>query len=217
MAQQSTAMANLFDAMLAINRTYLDYWTQFWGTQSRALVPFSPSYMAGQGGYTSRQEGDQQVVAVGEESLDVSTRRVYGAQTRVRRVVQTVPVERRVELRDETIVVERRPQVGDVADDEALAEHEYVMSESREVPVVNKQRRLREVVVLRRESTPRVEIVREVVRRADVQIEQPDRTLVVMAHDGGEGQQQNPSQFRSDADRDADRGDDSKSQQEQQG
>jgi stress response protein YsnF len=210
-------MASLFDAMLAMNRTYVDFWTQLWSSQSRALVPLDQRYMTS---YTTRQDGDQQVIAVGEESLDVSTRRVYGAQTRVRRVVEAVPVERRVELHDETITVERRPHVGEATDDEALAEHEYIMSESREVPVVSKQRRLKEVVVLRKHSTPRVEIVRDVVRRADVQIEQPERTLVVMAQDESQGQQgtmgRTSGQYGG-ANRDAERGEDGKSQQEQQG
>lgn len=127
----------------------------------------------------SHVHNGEQVISIGEESFDVSTRRIVGGTTRVRRVVRERPVERHIELHDESVVVERQAPNGQSADIESLVEREYAMSDSREVPVVTKQFRLRGQVVLRKETNNRVEVVRDVVRYADVEVEQPQRMPVV--------------------------------------
>lgn len=199
MAYEGTGFPNVFDTLLTMQRNYLDLWARAWSLPGRELVPYSPQ--GSQGSYTAASQSGQQVISVGEERLDVSTRRVYGAATRVKRVVRTKPVERRVELQDETIVVERRRAPDEAAGDDSLTEQDFVMNESREVPVVNKQRRMREVVVLRKQPFNRVEVIREMVREADVEIEQPSRTMVVVAQDETEERQQREQDQRRDADK----------------
>ena len=187
---------NVFDTFLTIQRNYFDFWARAWNVPGRELGPYQSSGQS----YAQTGEKDQQVIPVGEETLDVSTRRVYGAATRVRRVVRTKPVERRVDLQDETIIVERRAPISEAADD-ALAEREFVMNESREVPVVNKHNRVREVVVLRKERYHRMEVIRDIVRQADVEIEQPNRTMVVVAEDQSQPtEQRRESEQRRDKD-----------------
>jgi len=166
---------SIFDAMLATQRTYLDFWTRAFGATTRELVPQSRDLVP----YSNVQPQDQQTISVGEEWLDVSTRQVFGPTTRVRRVVHTSPVERRVDLRDETIIVERRQANGETGDD-ALSERDYVMSDTYEVPVVNKRTRLREVVILRKEIRNRSQVIRDSGRHADVQVEQPQRVPVMV-------------------------------------
>jgi hypothetical protein len=97
-----------------------------------------------------------------------------------------MPVERRVELHDETITVERRPASGKVAEHDALVKREYVMIDTREIPVVTKETHLREELVIRKERTGRVEVIRDTVRQADVEVMQPQRMPMVVALGNGE-------------------------------
>jgi hypothetical protein len=121
------------------------------------------------------------LAARGEEVLNVEARRVIGNTTRVRRFVVEQPVERRVVLRDERVVVERRrPVVTDEAGD-TLTEKTVEATETTEVPVVWKGVRLKEEVVLRLETSERTETVRETVRRDEVEIEQPRRAATAPA------------------------------------
>jgi stress response protein YsnF len=123
----------------------------------------------------------EEVIPLGEEVLNVEARRVIGNTTRVRRFVVEQPVERRVVLRDERVVVERRrPVVTDEAGD-TLTEKTVEATETTEVPVVWKGVRLKEEVVLRLEASERTEIVRETVRRDEVEIEQPRRAATAAA------------------------------------
>lgn len=188
----------MFTAQLDFQRRYFEFWRDM--TQAmvlpmrstrRDLVP------------TMEQTAREQVVALGEEVLDVSTRRVAGNATRVRRVVKEIPVERHVEMHDETIIVERRPANGQQAGDDAVAEREWVMIDTREIPVVSKHVKLREELVLRREETGRVEIIRDTLRKADADIVQPQRVPMVIAsdesgerqrHDGGSSQHEKREQ-----------------------
>ena len=182
--------------MFAAHRAYLDMCAQM----TRAMGPMSvrPSQLRSARQFDVGQREQvvgqreqvvgqrEQVVGIGVESLNVGTRRISGEATRVRRVVRDMPVERRVELHDETITVERRPANGKVADHDALVEREYVMIDTREIPVVTKETHLREELVIRKERTGRVEVIRDTVRQADVEVMQPQRMPMVVAIGNGE-------------------------------
>ena len=189
MTYLSTNTPNMFDMMFAAHRAYFDMFAQM----TRAMGPMSvrPSQLrsARQSDVGQREQvvgQREQVVGIGVESLNVGTRRISGEATRVRRVVRDMPVERRVELHDETITVERRPANGKVADHDALVEREYVMIDTREIPVVTKETHLREELVIRKERTGRVEVIRDTVRQADVEVMQPQRMPMVVALGDGE-------------------------------
>ena len=181
----------LFTTQLDAQRRYFGLWRDM--TQALLL----PARSMRRDLVPTIDQTREQVVALGEEVLDVSTRRVSGNATRVRRVVKEVPVERHVEVHDETIIVERRPANGQQAGDDAVSEREWVMIDSREIPVVSKHVKLREELVLRRQQTGRVEIIRDTLRHADADIVQPQRVPMVIApdesgerqrHDGGSSQ-----------------------------
>ena len=123
--------------------------------------------------------GDVEVIPVGEETLNVGTRRVAGETTRVRRLVVETPVEQDVALREERVVVERRRPTGAAssATQGILTETAIEMSDSFEVAEVWKSVRVTEEVVLRREVTERHETVRDTVRRDEVVVEQARRRL----------------------------------------
>ena len=180
----SNAWMPLFTTQLDAQRRYFEFWRDM--TQAMLLPMRSTRRDLVR---TTEQTAREEVVALGEEVLDVSTRRVLGNATRVRRVVKEIPVERHVEMHDETIIVERRPANGQQAGDDAIAEREWVMIDSREIPVVSKHVKLREELVLRRQETGRVEIIRDTLRQADADVVQPQRVpMVIATDDGGERQ-----------------------------
>ena len=79
-------------------------------------------------------------------------------------------------LNDEKVIVERRKPVTDAATGETLTEVTVEMIETSEVPVVGKDVKVREEVVVRRERTSRVETVRDTVRRDEIEITRADES-----------------------------------------
>lgn len=126
-----------------------------------------------------------EVIPVGEETLNVGTRRVAGETTRVRRTVVETPVEQGISLREERVVVERRKPTGaaSTATQAILTDTAIEMSDSFEVVDVWKSVRVTEEVVLRREVTERHETVRDIVRRDEVVVEQARRAVPAPRHE----------------------------------
>lgn len=111
------------------------------------------------------------VISVGEERLNVATHTIQGETTRIRRRVVAQPVEQQVTLRDETVVMERRPATGTDPKPNVLTETIVEMSDSHQVSTVWKSVHVAEEVVLRKQVTERIEKVRETVRRDIVDVE----------------------------------------------
>lgn len=119
--------------------------------------------------------GMEEVIPLGEEVLEVSKRTENRGTARIHRYVVETPVEERVTLQSERVVVERRRPVSDKVTGEILTEVTVEVVETAEVPVIEKRARLREEVVVRTERSQHVETVRETVRRDEVEIQQPSR------------------------------------------
>jgi hypothetical protein len=125
-------------------------------------------------------EGEQ-VIPVVKEELAVG-KRASERRYRIRTYVVETPIEEPVTLRDERVVVERRPASGEVpSSPDALREREFEVTERHEEPVVEKRAREVEEVVVRREANERVETVRDTVRETKVDVDkQPaDRNVDV--------------------------------------
>jgi stress response protein YsnF len=120
----------------------------------------------------------ERVIQLAEEVLNVEARKVPGKTTQVRRFVIEAPVERKVTLHDERVVVERRKPTFTNEAADTLSEKTVEATETSETPVIWKGVRVREEVVLRLESSERVETVRDTVRRDEVDIQQPSRAMV---------------------------------------
>ena len=114
---------------------------------------------------------DEDTIRLAEENLSVGKRSVSGGTTRVRRYVVETPVEERVALQGEKVVVDRRPVTGGQPVAE-FTDKTIEMTEVNEEPVVSKTARVTEEVTLYKEATDRVETVRDTVRRDEVEIEQ---------------------------------------------
>lgn len=111
-------------------------------------------------------------VPVVEEELEVGKRTVERGGVRVRRYVVERPVEAEVQLRDETIDVERRPATGaEPAGEGAFKEQTFDVRERDEEAVVAKTPRVKEEVVVRKDVQEKTATVRDKVRRAEVEVE----------------------------------------------
>ncbi len=115
-----------------------------------------------------------EVIALGEETLNVEVRRVQGDTVRVRRVVVETPMEKQVVLHEEKVIVERRKPTNAITTQDTLTEKAVEMTDSFEVVDAWKSVRLVEEVVLRKEVTTRTETVRDTVRRDEIKIERPN-------------------------------------------
>jgi uncharacterized protein (TIGR02271 family) len=109
-----------------------------------------------------------------EETLHVETRRTErSGGVRVYSHVTEQPVEREVRLRDERVTVERRPvdRPATERDFAAFKEGTVEMTETREEPVVTKEARVVEEVVIDKDVREHTERVRDTVRRTEVEVE----------------------------------------------
>lgn len=177
--RSQVSMFPMMDMMFAMQRAYLETLTQTTQLPILATQSFAGIFSNANG--RSSEHFDEAVIGIGEETLDVSTRRIEGARTRIRRVVHTMPVERRLELQDETVVVERREVRKDAAPQDVLTESDYELVDTKEIPVVRKGVRLLEEVVLRKEKTGRIEMIRDTLRKSEAKVEQPNRMQMVLA------------------------------------
>ncbi len=138
----------------------------------QSFSSYSPTSDTRITGRMPQQANGIQVIPVGEERLNVATRTVQGETTRIRRRVVTQPVEQQVTLRDEKVVIERRPATpGANPKPDVLTETIIEMSDSTQVPTVWKSLHVAEEVVLRKQVTERTEKVRETVRHDVVDVE----------------------------------------------
>ena len=118
----------------------------------------------------SEEEGEE-VIPLAEEELRVGKRLVNRGTTRIRRYVVETPVEKTVSLHDERAVVERRRPVTDEATGDHFTEKTLEVTETSEVPTVEKSARLKEEVAIRREGREREEVVEDTVRREEIDVE----------------------------------------------
>ena len=112
-------------------------------------------------------------VPVVEETLQVGTRQVRRGGVRLYTRVTERPVEETVRLRDETVHVERRPVDRPATEADFAAAHERTVevTETDEEPVVRRQARVVEEVVVSKAAEEHTETVRDTVRRTEVEVE----------------------------------------------
>jgi uncharacterized protein (TIGR02271 family) len=133
--------------------------------------------MSGSAGMEGRRENEA-VIPVAEERLRVGKRDVEGGRVRVRSYVVEEPVREDVQLRREHVDIERRPvdrPLGSAED--AFRDRTVELTEHAEEPVVQKEARIREEVVLRKDVDSRTETVSDTVRRTEVEVEDERRRL----------------------------------------
>ncbi|QJE71988.1 YsnF/AvaK domain-containing protein [Aerophototrophica crusticola] len=126
------------------------------------------------GSTTSRTTatGEEHIPVV-EESLAVGKRAVERGQVRIHSRVVETPVEETVNLRDESVHVERRTvsDASGVVPEDAFRERTVEFTETDEEAVVSKQARLTGEVVVSKDVETREEVVRDTVRKTEVEVE----------------------------------------------
>lgn len=131
-------------------------------------------------GVTRAANEGETVLPVIEEQLRLGKRTVEKGAARVSTTVTEVPVEESVNLREEHVTVERRPVDRAVENaPAAFREGTIEITEMAEVPVVGKEARVVEEVVVGKNVTEHTETVRDTVKRTDVEVDEVDTTTDV--------------------------------------
>jgi uncharacterized protein (TIGR02271 family) len=124
-------------------------------------------------------QGDMAIPVI-EEDLQVGKRAVEQGGVRVRSRIIEKPVEENVRLREEHVYVNRRPVDRAVTDSDLsnFKEGDIELTERSEEAVVSKQARVVEEVSVGKNVEERDQVVRDTVRRTDVDVEEinTDRT-----------------------------------------
>jgi uncharacterized protein (TIGR02271 family) len=117
---------------------------------------------------------EQQVIPLTKEELRIGKRQVQSAKAyRVSATVVEVPVEQQVNLRAETVVIERRPTQGTtVRGGQSFQDHTIEVHEMYEEPVVGKVVTQAEELVIYKTLSERTATVRETVRETRVNVEE---------------------------------------------
>ena len=138
-------------------------------------VPTAPTSTRSAAGAAT---GGKEVLPVVEEQIQFGKRQVLTGGVRVHSCVTQKPVQADVQLREEHVTVERRPTDRPVtAGDRAFQERSIEVTETAEQPVVSKQARVVEEVVVGKTAQQKTQTVRDTVKRTDVQVEKlsPDQ------------------------------------------
>ena len=116
---------------------------------------------------------DSNSIKVVQENLNVGKEQVQTGGVRLRSRIVARPVEESVRLRQERVTVNRTPvdRPATEADFETFKEGTIEMTESKEVPVVNKEARVVEEISLNKEVTENEQTIVDSVRHTEVDTE----------------------------------------------
>ena len=123
-------------------------------------------------GITREATDDEITIPIIEENLVVGKRTVEKGAVNVRTTMTEKPVEETVNLREENVTVERHKVDRAVDGADAFKEGSFDVTTQAEVPVISKEARVVEEVVVGKELTERTETVRDSVRRTDVEVDE---------------------------------------------
>lgn len=150
--------------------TYRQSNPNVYGTAS-AMMPDTTSGMTS--GTREVKSGENVAIPIVEEQISVGKREVERGGARIHTRVIETPVSESVQLREEHVTVERHAVDRAVTGaDTSFTQGTIEVRETAEVPVVAKEARVVEEVVIGKEATQRTETVSDTVRRTDVDVEE---------------------------------------------
>jgi uncharacterized protein (TIGR02271 family) len=119
--------------------------------------------------------GDTSIPII-EENIEIGKREVETGGARINTRIVEEEVQENITLREEHVNVERNPvnRPATEADINAFREGEIELTEHAEVPVVNKEARVVEEITLDKEVTERDEVIRDTVRKTEVDVDKLD-------------------------------------------
>jgi len=117
-------------------------------------------------------ESEEEILRLAQEKLEVGKRLISEGSTRVRRYVVTDQVSENISLHEQHADIFRRSvdepaYHGDIDWSEKTVE----IAESHEQPVINKTARVKEEVVVRKDTRDHVETINDTVRRQEIDID----------------------------------------------
>jgi stress response protein YsnF len=126
--------------------------------------------------YGNRRDNSTQKLPIIEENLNVGKIEEETGAARITTSIQEHEVEEPIHLREEHVHVNRNPTDRPATDEDfqTFEEGEMEVRAHKEVPVVNKEARVVEEVNIRKEVTEEEEIIRDKVRRTEVDVENTD-------------------------------------------
>lgn len=161
------------------NEGWQPYGSQTSGAATGQSFAGSSGAMGASGTANAQGEGraiEEEHIPIVEEQLLVGKREVNRGGARVRSYIKETPVHEQVSLREEHVSVERRPVSGTTttADlgDAAFQDRNIEMTETAEVPMVSKEARVAEELVVRKTAEERTETVDDTVRRTEVEVDE---------------------------------------------
>ena len=121
----------------------------------------------------ARSLKDEETIPVFQEELHVGKRTVQRGSVRVNKHITETPVEETINLRDETVNIERHPlnRIASEADLKAFADSRVEMIETFEEPVVSKEVHVIEEITISRSFVDHEEKIRDKVRKTEVDLE----------------------------------------------
>jgi uncharacterized protein (TIGR02271 family) len=128
-------------------------------------------------GVTRAANENEVVLPIIEEQLQLGKRTVEKGTAQVHTSVTEVPVQQAVTLREENVTVQRRP-VDRVVDNSpgAFQEGTIEITTQAEIPIISKEAHVVEEVIVGKNVTERQEIIRDTVRRTEVDVDEINRT-----------------------------------------
>lgn len=132
-------------------------------------------------------KGGEITIPVVEEKMNVSKKEVEQGGVRVHKYVKERPVEADVTLRQEQVRVDRRPvdRPATAGIGDTFKETTIDVTQKAEQAVINKEARVVEEVVVRKDVGQRTEKVRDTVRRTDVEVEKMGTGMTGQTYSNG--------------------------------
>jgi uncharacterized protein (TIGR02271 family) len=131
-------------------------------------------------GVTREATENDTVVPIIEEQLRVGKRTVEQGGAHVRTHIAEKPVEQQVSLREEHVVIDRKPvnRPATDADFHTFQEGEIEIIERAEVPIVAKEARVVEEVTIGKEVVEHQETIQTTLRETEVEVERLEDVYV---------------------------------------
>lgn len=163
--ERAREVAAIFDRNGAIdvdNRAAQYNQQQFTGQETHGAVD------------TQQNVSGRTVIPVIEEELQVGKREVEHGGVRVRSRVIEKPIEEHLRLREERVVVNRRPVNRAVTDADTanFQQGDFTITERAEEAVVSKQARVVEEVEVGKQVEEHDQVIHDTVRRTDVDVQE---------------------------------------------
>ncbi len=141
------------------------------GAADTAYVGAAPGLGLAGSGDRARSVGTEETIPVVEEDVRIGKRDVSHGRVRIRSYVVETPVSEEVNLRSESVQVERRPVDRPATEGDRLFQDRTIEAEQyAEEAVVQKDVRVKEEIALRKNVEQHTETVTEKARRTEVEV-----------------------------------------------